>query len=105
MKQIRNIIITSVLFASAALMPAHNGFEHVQGTVIRVENNVLIIETVKGRESVKLNAKTEITRDAKPAPAADLKAGTRVVVDVAEGDKDRVAHAIKLGVSPAANRK
>ena len=101
----RNIIITSTLLAFASLLPAHNGFEHVQGTVVKVENNVLTVKTAKGAEAVKLNPKTEITRDAKPAPVADLKAGTRVVVDVAEGDKDRVAHAIKLGVSEAEKDK
>jgi hypothetical protein len=105
MIRFRNIIITSILLAAPALLPAHEGFEHIQGTVLKVENNTLTVKTAKGSEAVKLDAKTEITRDAHPAPAADLKAGTRVVVDVAEGDKNRVAHAIKLGASPAPKHK
>lgn len=98
MKPVRNIIITSLLtLACAALTFAHGGFDHVQGTVVKVENNVLTVKTAKGDASVKLDAKTEITRSGHPAQAADLKAGARVVVDVAEGDKDQVAHSIKIG--------
>ena len=37
---------------------------------------------------------------------ADLKADTRVVVEVAEGDKEMKAHSVKIGVaSPAAKKK
>ena len=91
MRHLRNIIIIS------ALALAHGGFEHVQGTVVKVENNVMTVKTTSGNQTVKLNAKTAITRNAKAAPAADLKAGTRVVVEIEEGDKDRIAHTVKLG--------
>jgi hypothetical protein len=95
MKHLRNIIITS------ALVLAHGGFEHVQGTVVKVENNVLTVKTTKGSETVKLNAKTEITRSDKAAAIADLKAGTKVIVDIEEGDKTRTAHSIKVGAASA----
>ncbi len=102
MKHLRNIIIISALAtALAALTFAHGGFDHVQGTVVTVENNVLTVKTTKGNETVKLNAKTEITRSDKAAAVTDLKAGTRVVVDIEEGDKTRTAHSIKLGAAPA----
>jgi len=91
-----------VLVALAAQLLAHGGFEHVIGTVVKVENNVLTVKTAKGDVAVKLNEKTEITRNDQKAQAADLKPGTRVVVDVPEGSKDRVAHSIKVGVSGAA---
>jgi hypothetical protein len=91
-----------VLVALAAQVLAHGGFEHVIGTVVRVENNVMTVKTAKGDVAVKLNEKTEITRNDQKAQAADLKPGTRVVVDVPEGSKDRVAHSIKVGVSGAA---
>ncbi len=50
---------------------------------------------------VKVDAKTEITKDDKKADAADLKPGVRVVFDIPEGSKDNVAHSAKLGVSTA----
>jgi hypothetical protein len=93
MKHLRNIIIIS------ALALAHGGFDHVQGTVVKVENSVLTVKTAKGNETVKLDAKTEITRSSKAAAVTDLKVGTRVVVDIEEGDKTRTAHSIKLGAA------
>lgn len=91
-----------VLVILAALAIAHGGFEHVIGTVVKVENNVLTVKTAKGNVDVKLNDKTEITRNGHAALAADLKPGTRVVVDIPEGSKDKIAHSIQVGVSGAA---
>jgi len=90
-----------VLVALAAQIIAHGGFEHVIGTVVKVENNVLTVKTAKGDVDVKLSEKTEITRNDQKAQIADLKPGTRVVVDIPEGNKDRLAHSVKLGVSGA----
>jgi VCBS repeat-containing protein len=92
-----------VLAALAVQVIAHGGFDHVIGTVVKVENNVLTVKTAKGDVDVKLNDKTEITRNDQKAQVADLKPGTRVVVDVPEGSKDRVAHSVKVGVTGAAN--
>ena len=101
-------IITSAAVGLLLLAPAvfaHGGFEHVQGTVVKVDNGVLTVKTAKGNVAVKLNAKTEITRDTHAAPATDLKPDTRVVVDVAEGDKERNAHSVKIGVANAPTKK
>ena len=92
-----------ILVALAAQIIAHGGFEHVIGTVVKVENNVLTVKTAKGDVDVKLSEKTEITRNDQKAQAADLKPGTRIVVDVPEGSKDRVAHSVKVGVSGVAS--
>jgi hypothetical protein len=78
---------------------AHGGFDHVVGTVVKWENNVLTVKTVKGNVDVRLNEKTEITRNDQKAEAIDLKPGTRVVVDVPEGSKEKIAHSVKIGVS------
>jgi hypothetical protein len=84
-------------------MTAHGGFDHVIGTVVKVENSVLTVKTAKGNVEVRLNEKTEITKSGQKAGTADLKPGTRVVVDVPEGSKDRVAHSVKVGVTVPAN--
>src|SRR5215831_13358818 len=91
------------LLAFAVEALAHGGFDHVTGTVVKVENSVLTVKTAKGNVDVRLNEKTEITRNDHKAETADLKPGTRVVVDVPEGSKDKVAHSVKLGVVEAAN--
>jgi hypothetical protein len=92
-----------VLVALATQIIAHGGFEHVIGTVVKVENNVLTVKTAKGDVDVKLNEKTEITKNDQKAQVADLKPGTRVVVDIPEGNKDRLAHSVKVGVSGTAS--
>jgi hypothetical protein len=104
MKRRRNIIISllTLLLVCAAQIFAHGGFDHVIGTVVKLENNVLTVKTAKGDSTVKLDAKTEITRNDHAAQAADLKPGVRVVVDIPEGSKTKVAHSIKLGTAPAA---
>jgi hypothetical protein len=97
-------IITSALLGLALFAPAifaHGGFDHVQGTVVKVDNSVLTVKTAKGDVAVKLNAKTEITRENHAAKASDLTPNARVVVDVEEGDKTMTAHSIKIGVVAA----
>jgi hypothetical protein len=98
-------IITSALslgFLLAVQVFAHGGFEHVQGTVVKVDNNVMTVKTTKGDVAVKLNAKTEITKEDHAANAVDLKAGVRVVVDVPEDDKSMTAHSVKIGTAAPA---
>ncbi len=82
---------------------AHGGFDHVIGVVVKVENNILTVKTAKGNVDVRLNEKTEITRNDQPLPVADLRPGARVVVDIPEGSKDKIAHSVKVGVSGAAH--
>jgi hypothetical protein len=106
----KHIIITkpallwiTVLLAFTMQLVAHGGFEHVIGTVVKMENNVLTVKTAKGNVDVKLSDKTEITMSDHKAAAADLKPGVRVVVDIPEGGKDKVAHSVKIGVAPASH--
>jgi len=101
-KQPLNIIIISLLLACAMQIFAHGGFDHVTGTVVKLENNVLIVKTAKGDSAVTLDAKTEITQNDTPAQAVDLKAGVRVVVDIPEGSKTKVAHSVKIGTAAKA---
>ena len=105
--------ITRILHSGArlclvvALLPfavqvfAHGGMEHVIGTVVKVESNNLTVKTAKGNVDVKLNEKTTITRSDHPAQVADLKPGTRVVVEVMKDGNDRLAHSVQLGASSA----
>jgi hypothetical protein len=86
------------LLAFAVQLIAHGGFDHVVGTVVKLENNVLTVKTAKGNVDVRLNEKTEITRNDQKVQIADLKPGTRIVVDVPEGSKEKIAHSVKLGV-------
>jgi hypothetical protein len=104
MRHTRNttiIRITLSVFLLAFAVFAHEGFDHVTGTIAKVAGNVVTVKTATGNVDVKLDSKTEITMGDKKAQVADLKIGTRVVVDVPEESKDKVAHSIKLGVAAA----
>jgi hypothetical protein len=103
----RNIITTSLLsvaflISSATAVFAHGGFDHVIGTVAGVSGNVLTVKTAKGNVDVKLDDKTEISKGDLKAQASDLKPGVRVVVDIPEGSKDKIAHSVKVGATAAA---
>jgi hypothetical protein len=95
------LFVSMALLTLAVQLMAHGGFDHVIGTVVKVENNVLTVKSAKGNVDVKLNDKTEITMNDQKAEIADLKPGVRIVVDVPEGSKDKIAHSVKIGVSKA----
>jgi hypothetical protein len=99
----RTLCLSLVLLAFAVPVFAHGGFDHVIGTVVTVSNNVLTVKTAKGNVDVKLDDKTELTKSDQKAQIADLKPGTRVVVDIPEGSKDKIAHSVKLGAASAAH--
>jgi hypothetical protein len=92
----------ALLALAAAPAFAHGGFDHVMGTVVQVANNVLTVKTAKGNVDVKLDDKTELTKNDHKAMAADLMPGVRVVVDIPEGSKDKLAHSVKIGAAAKA---
>ena len=91
--------LSTILLVIAASAPAfaHGGFDHVRGTVVKLANNVLTVKTAKGNVDVKLDNQTDLTRNDQKAQLADLKLGARVIVDVPEGSKDKIAHSVKIG--------
>lgn len=93
------LTLVCILLTLSVPIFAHGGFDHVRGTVSKVDKNVVTVKTVKGDVDVTLTDKTEITRGDQKAAVGDLKPGVRVVVDVPEGSKDHVAHSVKLGVA------
>jgi len=102
----RNIITTkllSIALVIASTAFAHGGFDHVIGTVAGVSGNVLTVKTAKGNVDVKLDDKTEFSKGDLKAQASDLKPGLRVIVDIPEGSKEKIAHSVKVGAAAAAH--
>lgn len=89
------MIILAITMSANAV--AHAGFDHIRGTVVKVADNVLTVATATGNVDVKLDNRTELTRDGQKAQLTELKPGTRVIVDVPEGRKDKIAHSVKIG--------
>jgi hypothetical protein len=90
-------LVVALLVFAAATVSAHGGFEHFRGTIIKVANNVLTVKTATGNVDVKLDGKTEFTKNDRKAQPADLTPGARVIVDVMAGSKDKIAHSVKIG--------
>jgi len=104
----RNIITTKLLSIALLIAPgtaawAHGGFDHVIGTVAAVSGNILTVKTTKGNVDVKLDNKTEFSKGDAKAQASDLKPGIRVIVDIPEGSKEKIAHSVKVGAAGAAS--
>src|SRR4051812_34562747 len=97
-----SLLLAAVLFVAAVPVLAHGGFDHVAGNVVKVADNVLTVKTSTGNVDVKLDAKTEITKKGLKAHVTDLTPGVRVVIDIPEESKDKVAHAVKIGAAAAA---
>jgi hypothetical protein len=95
-------LMAAVLVFAAVPVFAHGGFDHVMGTVVQVANNVLTVKTAKGNVDVKLDDKTELTKNDQKAQLTDLTPGARVVVDIPEGSKDKLAHSVKIGTGSKA---
>lgn len=96
-------VFAAILFI-AGLAFAHEGFDHVTGTIAKVAGNVVTVKTSTGNVDVTLDAKTEITRNNQKAQVADLKPGTRVVIDIPEDSKVKIAHSVKLGPVPTTTK-
>ena len=89
-----------LLIAASAPAFAHGSFDHIRGTVAKIANNVLTVKTATGNVDVKLDNKTELTRNNQKAEIADLKVGARVIVDVPKGGSEKAAHSVKIGAVP-----
>jgi len=98
--RLQAVSLAVILVALAMPAFAHGGFDHVMGTIVKVADNVLTVKTAKGNVDVKLDEKTELTKNGQKGQLADLTPGARVVVDIPEGSKDKIAHSVKIGAAP-----
>jgi hypothetical protein len=95
-----------VLTLMALVTPsfAHGGFDHVRGTVVGVDNNVLTVKTSTGNVAVKLDSRTQFTKNGQKAQLSDLVRGARVIVEVPQAKGlDKVAQSVKIGAGPPPN--
>jgi hypothetical protein len=108
MKQNRKthaLIAMASLIMGSSIALAHDGIEHVMGTVKTVSDTSLTVETTKHEiATIALDPTTKFTNKDAKASVKDLKAGTRVVVDTRDDASDKPhALAVKWGATSAAN--
>ena len=83
MKQLLSVIALVLAMGAGAL--AHNGNDHVRGTVTAVSAQSVTVQLAdKTTRTLSISAKTEFDNAGKPGHLADIKVGDRVVVDVPE---------------------
>jgi len=97
MKQLLSII--ALVFAISAGALAHNGNDHVRGTVTQVSAQSVTVQLAdKTTKTLTISAKTEFETAGKPGHLADIKVGDRVVIDVPEHGSSALL--IKVGTTP-----
>ncbi len=91
----------AVLFALLVSVStfAHNGMEHVMGTVAAVTDNSITVETVKHTKvTVLIDRATKFTNGDAQASLKDLKVGDRIVIHAKRNvDKELVGAEVKWG--------
>jgi len=83
MKQLLSVIALVLAMGAGAL--AHNGNDHVRGTVTAVSAQSVTVQLAdKTTKTLSISAKTEFDNAGKPGHLADVKIGERVIIDVPE---------------------
>jgi hypothetical protein len=92
-------LVVVVLFAGLAY--AHEGMQHVMGTVEAITANSLTVKAPNGTiHTVVLNSQTKYAKGTSVIAQKDVKVGDHVVVHAAKKGEQLVAAEIKLGAAP-----
>ena len=106
----RFIVVLAAFILSATLVYAHGGNDHLTGTITAIEGDHIQLKDQAGKPvTVMLGKTTKYLKDDKASTKAELKVGTRVLVDAKMDEKMKMYSAveIKIGVvaKPAAPKK
>ena len=98
-KRMYSLIAALALILGSAVAYAHNGFEHVMGTVAAITDSSITVETVKHTSvTVVIDPATKFVKNDAPVLRKELKVGDRVVIDAKEtNDKKLLGVIVKLG--------
>ena len=96
--------IAILFLALAAVAVAHGTYTHVMGTVTKITDTEVTVETTDKKITVvKVAANTSFLKGGEAATLKDLKVGDRVVIHAKPIGTDLVAHEIRFGKVPAAD--
>ena len=99
-KKIFSVAILIAIFASVAL--AHGDYTHVMGTVTKIADTEVTVETTDKQVTVvKIASTTTFLKSGVAATLKDLKVGDRVVIHAKPVGTDLVAHEVRFGKMPA----
>ena len=91
--------VIAMLAITIGIAFAHNGVEHVMGTVTALTDSSITVNTVKHTSvTVLIEPTTKFSKNDAQASRKDLKVGDRVAIDAKENsDKKLVGVTVKLG--------
>jgi sRNA-binding carbon storage regulator CsrA len=108
----RFMLLLAAFVLSAGLSHAHGTADHLTGTITRIDGDHIQIKDQAGKTvTVMLGKTTKYLKSEKPSTKAELKVGTRVVIDAKMDTKMKMyaAEEVRIGVvapaKPAATTK
>jgi hypothetical protein len=104
-RSIHSVLAILALILGSAIAYAHNGVEHVMGTVTAVTDTSITVDTVKHTSvTVLIDSATTFSNNDAQASRKDLKVGQRVVINAKpNADKKLVGVSVKSGANSTAH--
>jgi len=101
------VLGVALLVLTARAAWAHDGHIHtIMGTVMERDAQAVQVKTPGGETlSIAITDKTRVVRGKQKAAVADVQKGSRVVVDIGNGEDPLIANEIRLGPLPVAPKK
>src|SRR5260370_41263491 len=98
-RRMHSVIAVLTLILGAAIVYAHNGVEHIMGTVTALTDSSITVDTLKHTSvTVLIDPTTKFSKNSADASRKDLKIGDRVAIDAKENsNKKLVGVRVKLG--------
>ena len=104
MKKLLATLFTFVLMVGSAY--AHNGMEHVMGTVASITGNSITVTTTDGKtRTVTTTADTKYSKMNAALALKDIKVGDHVVIHATKKDNKLIAATVQVGMGKMAGMK
>jgi ribosomal protein S17 len=104
MKKVLAALFTLVLMVSSAY--AHNGMEHVMGTVASITDNSITVTTTDGKtQTVTTTADTKYSKMDAVIALKDIKVGDHVVIHATKKNDKLIAATVQVGMGKTAGMK
>jgi uncharacterized protein DUF5666 len=104
MKKVLATLFTLVLMVSSAY--AHNGMEHVMGTVASIADNSITVTTTDGKtQTVTTTADTKFSKMNVAIALKDIKVGDHVVIHATKKNDKLIAATVQVGMGKMAGMK
>jgi ribosomal protein S17 len=104
MKKVLATLFSLVLMVSSAY--AHNGMEHIMGTVASITDNSITVTTTDGEsQTVTTTADTKSTKMDAAIALKDIKVGDHVVIHASKKNDKLIASTVQVGMGKMAGMK